>query len=70
MLYVQYQACPYFEQTFYRYQCCVCACVCMCVCVCVLQDPNVLAVQANEILTAIIQGMRKEEPRWDLLLWQ
>ena len=29
----------------------------------VLQDPNVLAVQANEILTAIIQGMRKEEPR-------
>ncbi|CAI8029374.1 Importin subunit beta-1 [Geodia barretti] len=30
--------------------------------ICEELDPNVLAVQANEILTAIIQGMRKEEP--------
>ena len=26
------------------------------------QDPRFLASQANEILTAIVQGMRKEEP--------
>ena len=26
------------------------------------QDPRLLASQANEILTAIVQGMRKEEP--------
>ena len=32
--------------------------------VCLLpQEPSVLAIQANEILTAIVQGMRKEEPR-------
>ena len=27
------------------------------------QEPSVLVIQANEILTAIVQGMRKEEPR-------
>ena len=27
-----------------------------------LQDPRLLASQSNEILTAIVQGMRKEEP--------
>ena len=32
--------------------------------VCLLpQESSVLAIQANEILTAIVQGMRKEEPR-------
>lgn len=30
--------------------------------ICEELDPNHLALQANEILTAIIQGMRKEEP--------
>ena len=27
------------------------------------QDPKHLAMEANNILTAIVQGMRKEEPR-------
>lgn len=29
---------------------------------CLLQDPEQLQDKSNEILTAIIQGMRKEEP--------
>lgn len=28
------------------------------------RDPNVLAAQSNEILTAVVQGARKEETKW------
>ena len=28
------------------------------------QDPEILQPQSNEILTAIVHGMKKEEPRW------
>lgn len=28
-----------------------------------LQDPAVLASQSNDILTAVVQGARKEEPK-------
>jgi len=28
------------------------------------QDPDILTTQSNEILTAIVHGMKKEEPRF------
>ena len=28
------------------------------------QDPDILTSQSNEILTAIVHGMKKEEPRY------
>ena len=31
-------------------------------CLLCIKDPKFLASQSNEILTAIVQGMRKEEP--------
>lgn len=38
-------------------------CGSQCVCErCVYQEPKFLANQCNEILTAIVHGMRKEEP--------
>ena len=29
-----------------------------------LQEPEILQPQSNEILTAIVHGMKKEEPRY------
>lgn len=28
-----------------------------------LQEPEVLATQSNQILTAVVQGVRREEPK-------
>jgi len=40
----------------------------VCMCVYFSQDPEILQTQSNVILTAIVHGMKKEEPRWVLTL--
>ena len=32
------------------------------------QEPEILQTQSNEILTAIVHGMKKEEPRYGYLI--